>query len=199
MAVMPADQPRYLLLIMLDEPHPTPESHGFKTSGWNAVPTGGAVVPLLMLLFVLGTLILKAIPAIRFSGGSFFTGTTWNFGSQYGKPVTSDGVTHLPGEVFGALPEILGTLATSAIALIIGVPVAVSTALFVTELCPRRARGPLAMMLDLLAAVPSVVYGLWGVFVLGPTLEPVERTDTTSALRRLAASSKLELVRVEAS
>jgi len=44
MAVMPADQPRYLLLIMLDEPHPTPESHGFKTSGWNAVPTGGAVV-----------------------------------------------------------------------------------------------------------------------------------------------------------
>jgi cell division protein FtsI (penicillin-binding protein 3) len=44
MAVLPADQPRYLLLIMLDEPHPTPESHGFKTSGWNAVPTGGAVV-----------------------------------------------------------------------------------------------------------------------------------------------------------
>ena len=66
-----------------------------------------------MLVFVLITLILQAIPAIRFSGWHFFTGKVWNFGAQYGTPVTSDGVTHLAGEEFGALPEILGTLATS--------------------------------------------------------------------------------------
>ena len=52
----------------------------------------------------------------------------------------------------------------------IGVPIAVATALFVTELCPRRLRAPLSMLVDLLAAVPSVVYGLWGVFVLIPKL-----------------------------
>ena len=69
----------------------------------------------------------------------------------------------------------IGTLITSAIALIIGVPVAVATALYLTELCPRRFRAPLAMLVDLLAAVPSVVYGLWGVFVLGPKLVPAER------------------------
>src|SRR3954453_7604596 len=63
-------------------------------------------------------------------------------------------------EVFGALPLVVGTLITSAVALLIGVPVAVATALFVTELCPRRLRAPLTITVDLLAAVPSVVYGL---------------------------------------
>ena len=73
---------------------------------------------------------------------------------------------------FGAWSLILGTLITSAVALIIGVPIAVATALYLTELCPRRARAPLSMLVDLLAAVPSVVYGLWGVYVLIPRLKP---------------------------
>src|SRR5881227_3699570 len=77
-------------------------------------------------------------------------------------------------EVFGALPLLVGTLITSAVALLIGVPVAVATALYVTELCPRRLRSPLTVMVELLAAVPSVVYGLWGVFVLIPKLKPAE-------------------------
>ncbi len=72
---------------------------------------------------------------------------------------------------FGASALVIGTLIISAIALIIGVPVAIATALYLTELCPRRARGPLVMLVDLLAAVPSVVYGLWGVFVLIPNLK----------------------------
>jgi phosphate ABC transporter permease protein PstC len=75
------------------------------------------------------------------------------------------------GCTFGAWALILGTLITSAIALLIGVPVALAAALYLTELCPRRARGPLSMLVDLLAAVPSVVYGLWGVFVLIPHLK----------------------------
>src|SRR5438132_6655405 len=78
-------------------------------------------------------------------------------------------------EMFGALPLLVGTLITSAVALLIGVPIAVAAALYVTELCPRRARGPLTIMLELLAAVPSVVYGLWGVFFLIPKLQPFER------------------------
>jgi phosphate transport system permease protein len=76
---------------------------------------------------------------------------------------------------FGAWALILGTLITSAIALVIGVPIAVATALYLTELCPRRVRGPVSMLVDLLAAVPSVVYGLWGVYVLIPKLKPVQQ------------------------
>ncbi len=78
-------------------------------------------------------------------------------------------------EFFGALPLLVGTLITSATALLIGVPVAVAAALFVSELCPRRFRGPLTIVLELLAAVPSVVYGLWGVFVLIPKLQGAEK------------------------
>jgi phosphate ABC transporter permease protein PstC len=73
----------------------------------------------------------------------------------------------------GAL--LFGTVVTSIIALIIGVPIAVASAVFITELCPRRLRGSLSIVVDLLAAVPSVVYGLWGVFVLAPRLLPAEK------------------------
>jgi phosphate transport system permease protein len=76
--------------------------------------------------------------------------------------------------IYGALPLVVGTLITSAIALVIGVPIAVAAAIYLTELCPRRARQPLTILLELLAAVPSVVYGLWGVFVLIPKLKPAE-------------------------
>ncbi|MFL5868339.1 MAG: phosphate ABC transporter permease subunit PstC [Thermoleophilaceae bacterium] len=77
--------------------------------------------------------------------------------------------------IFGALPLLVGTLITSAVALVIGVPVAVATAVYVVELCPRRLRQPLSMMVELLAAVPSVVYGLWAVFVVIPKLLPIEK------------------------
>jgi phosphate ABC transporter permease protein PstC len=73
----------------------------------------------------------------------------------------------------GAL--VFGTIVTSIIALILGVPVAVASALFINEMCPRRLRSPLSILVDLLAAVPSVVYGLWGVFVLAPKLLPAEK------------------------
>jgi phosphate ABC transporter permease protein PstC len=88
------------------------------------------------------------------------------------------------GCTFGAWPMLVGTLVTSAIALIIGVPIAVATALFLTELCPLRARGPLSVMVDLLAAVPSVVYGLWGFIVLAPKLRGFQQwlADTFSFL-----------------
>jgi phosphate transport system permease protein len=82
--------------------------------------------------------------------------------------------------IYGAWPLVVGTLITAAIALSIGVPVAIATALYITELSPRRLRQPLTILVELLAAVPSVVYGLWGIKVLAPKLQPVEQwvTDT---------------------
>jgi phosphate ABC transporter permease protein PstC len=78
-------------------------------------------------------------------------------------------------EHFGALPLVVGTLITSALALLMGVPVAVATALYITELCPRGAKAALTVLIELLAAVPSVVYGLWGIFFLAPKLQPTEQ------------------------
>ncbi len=78
-------------------------------------------------------------------------------------------------EHFGALPLLVGTLITSALALVIGVPVAVATAIYATELCPLRLRSALTILVELLAAVPSVVYGLWGIFFLAPKLQPAEQ------------------------
>jgi phosphate transport system permease protein len=77
--------------------------------------------------------------------------------------------------VFGALPFVVGTVATSVIALVIGTPIALGTALFVSEIAPARIRGPIANLIDLLAAVPSVIYGLWGIIVVLPLLRPVEQ------------------------
>jgi len=100
--------------------------------------------------------------------------------------VQSGGACSLAGGhcTFGAWALVLGTLITAATALVIGVPIAVAAALFLTEICPRRARAPLGFLVDLLAAVPSVVYGLWGVLVLIPKLRPAEQwfADTFSFL-----------------
>src|SRR5205085_9079613 len=104
---------------------------------------------------------------------NFFVHNNWNVAQlqQGAACTTASGM----GCTFGAWPLILGTLITSAIALVIGVPIAIATALYLTELCPRRLRTPVSMLVDLLAAVPSVVYGLWGVYVLIPKLKPVQQ------------------------
>jgi phosphate ABC transporter permease protein PstC len=85
---------------------------------------------------------------------------------------------------FGAFALVFGSIVTSIIALLIGVPIAVATAIFIVELCPRRLRTPMTILVELLAAVPSVVYGLWGVFFLIPKLRPAMQwaADTFSFL-----------------
>jgi phosphate transport system permease protein len=128
----------------------------------------GALVPGLVLLALLAELVLKAIPAIGYSGLHFVTSSVWSFGAEYGTPVKSQGLIHMPDEEFGALPEILGTLATSAIALIIAVPVAVGAALLIVERLPRRLATLVGGFLELLAGVPSVLVGLWAAVTLGP-------------------------------
>jgi phosphate ABC transporter permease protein PstC len=119
--------------------------------------TGLAVLILALLVYFFVRLIGESHLALSKFGFQFVLGNDWDVSRN----------------IYHGAALLVGTLITSAIALLIGVPVAVGTALFLTELCPRRARGPLSVLVDLLAAVPSVVYGLWGVFVLGPKLLPV--------------------------
>src|SRR3954453_3924163 len=131
--------------------------------------TGLAAAILVLIGYFFSRLYVEANPAFaKFGFFGFVFGNDWD----------------VAGEHFGALPLLVGTLITSATALLIGVPVAVATALFVTELSPRRLRGPLTVTVELLAAVPSVVYGLWGVYVLIPKLRPAEQwfSDTFSFL-----------------
>jgi phosphate ABC transporter permease protein PstC len=126
---------------------------------WTLTGLASAILILIVYFFI--RLIGQSGTSINHFGLDFVFGNNW------------DPAHHPP--IFHALPLVVGTLATSALALLIGVPVAIAAALFVTELCPRRARGPLAIIIDLLAAVPSVVWGLWGVFVLAPKLLPAEK------------------------
>jgi phosphate ABC transporter permease protein PstC len=121
--------------------------------------SGLAAAILILLVYFLIRLIGQSHSVFSQFGLNFIFGNRWD-------------VAH---NIYHGGALVFGTIVTSAIALVIGVPVAVATALFIGELCPRRFRGPLSMLVDLLAAVPSVVYGLWGVFVLAPRLLPAEK------------------------
>ncbi len=107
-----------------------------------------------IVLFIFGILVLHSRPSLVQFGWKFFTRSAWD-------PVSGD---------FGALPFIFGTLATSLLALCMAVPLALGVAVFLTELCPRPLRAPISFLTELLAAIPSVVYGLWAVFVLVPLM-----------------------------
>lgn len=113
-----------------------------------------AVITLSLLAAILTSLVISAWPAISKYGFSFLTSTVWD-------PVQ---------EEFGGLVMIYGTIATSLIALIIAVPVSFGIALFLTELSPSWLKRPLGTAIELLAAVPSIVYGMWGLLVFGPVL-----------------------------
>jgi phosphate transport system permease protein len=107
-----------------------------------------------LLLGLLYQLVVGARPAIGAFGFDFITSSTWD-------PVA---------ERFGAWPLIFGTLLTSFLALLLAVPLSLGVAIYLTEFAPARIRKPVAMTIELLAAIPSVVYGLWGIFVLIPFL-----------------------------
>jgi phosphate transport system permease protein len=113
-----------------------------------------AAITLSLLVAILTSLVISAWPAISKYGFSFLTSTVWD-------PVQED---------FGGLVMIYGTIATSLIALIIAVPVSFGIALFLTELSPNWLKRPLGTAIELLAAVPSIVYGMWGLLVFGPVL-----------------------------
>jgi phosphate transport system permease protein len=112
----------------------------------------------LAVMAVVGLIIFELLresrPSMVKFGFKFLTKQIWD-------PVAED---------FGALPFIYGTIVSSIVALVIAVPLSVGTALFLTELCPLRLRGILSLLVELLSAIPSVIYGLWGIFVLSPFL-----------------------------
>jgi len=111
-----------------------------------------AALVLGLLLSIIVALGYAALPALQKFGPAFFVTNVWN-------PVTGQ---------FGALAPIYGTVATSIIALVIGVPVSFGIALFLTEMCPVALKRPLGTAVELLAAIPSIIYGMWGLFVFAP-------------------------------
>jgi|HubBroStandDraft_1064217.scaffolds.fasta_scaffold00695_13 phosphate transport system permease protein len=129
---------------------------------------GGALLPTFALGFILVVLIAEAIPAFKYNGLGFFTKSVWNEGSQYGSVTTTNGIQHLQGAAYGAIPEIVGTLQTSFLALLIAVPVSIGAAMIIVERLPRRLATTIGMFLEVLAGIPSVVIGLWGVLTFGP-------------------------------
>jgi phosphate transport system permease protein len=139
--------------VAVDRPAPTRPRRSADTFFRYATAACASIVLLLLAGMVVRTT-WAAWPAFRYSGLGLVTGRTWN--------------PH--ANVFGGLPLIYGTLVTSVIALILAIPVSVLIALYVSEVAPPRLGTLLGYVVDLLAAVPSVVYGLWGVFVLVPFL-----------------------------
>ncbi len=114
-----------------------------------------AILVLVLLGAVAISLFLGAWPAIRAFGFSFLTSQSWN-------PVT---------EKFGGLAPIYGTIVTSIIAMAIAVPIGLGIAIFLTETCPKILRRPIGTAIELLAGIPSIIYGIWGLFVLAPLLQ----------------------------
>jgi phosphate transport system permease protein len=111
-----------------------------------------AAVILLIIVAMIAMMTVYSLPTIRAFGLSFLTGSEW-------KPAT---------DIFGALPFIYGTIVSSVIALVIAVPISLGIAIFLVEQAPKKLATPVGFMVELLAAIPSVVYGLWGIFVLAP-------------------------------
>ncbi len=114
-----------------------------------------AAFVVLLLLGVMVSLLIGAWPALSTFGPSFIWTQRWS-------PVK---------EIFGALAPIYGTIITSLIAMIIGIPVSFGIAIFLTEICPQPLRRPIGTAIELLAGIPSIIYGLWGFFFLAPVLQ----------------------------
>jgi phosphate transport system permease protein len=144
-----------------EEP-PSPIRVYLSKRGSGAVPDGIFSAAMLacalsifaIVIFIASILIMRSKLSLAAFGLKFFSSQEWD-------PVSG---------AFGALPFIYGTLATSFLALLIAVPLALGVAVFITELCPRVLRSPISFLTELLAAIPSVVYGLWAVFVLVPLM-----------------------------
>lgn len=129
----------------------------FKLQNWPDVLFRGitrlsAFFVLILLAAILVSLVIGSLPAIKTFGFNFLISTEWD-------PVTDQ---------FGALIPIIGTLVTASIALLIAVPISFGISLFLTELSPRWLRRPLGVAVELLAGIPSIIYGMWGLFVFAP-------------------------------
>jgi phosphate transport system permease protein len=124
----------------------------------------------LALIVIVVFLAVYAYPAIRFNTWKFLIENSWNLGSQYGEPIVVHGQQILPGAHFGILFLIVGTLLSTLIAIVLAVPLGTGSAMFLAEAVPTRLRPWISFFVELLAAIPSVVFGLWGYVVIIPFL-----------------------------
>jgi len=123
--------------------------------GFRWLTRSAAVSVLVLLAAVIVSLVIGSLSALREFGPGFLIDETWN-------PVT---------EKFGAVAPIYGTVVTSIIAMLIAVPIGLLIAMFLTELCPQFLRRPIGICIELLAGIPSIIYGIWGLFVFAPFLQ----------------------------
>jgi phosphate transport system permease protein len=122
---------------------------------FRGITFAAAVAVLALLGSVIAVLVYGAMPALRTFGLGFLVDESWN-------PVT---------EKFGALAPVYGTVVVSLIAMVIAIPISLGIAAFLSELCPQRLRAPIGIAIELLAGIPSIIYGIWGLFVLAPFLQ----------------------------
>ncbi|TDR84541.1 phosphate ABC transporter membrane protein 1 (PhoT family) [Enterovirga rhinocerotis] len=126
-----------------------------------------AATVLLVLIGILGSIVYGGWPAFReFGFWGFLTGSRWNVAQ----------------EVFGAWPAVAGTLLCALIALVIGVPISLGIAIFLTQLSPKWLKGPIATAVELLAAVPSIIFGMWGLFVFAPLVSQYMQVPLNSVV-----------------
>ncbi len=109
----------------------------------------------LLLLAIVGVLVADALPTFQAFGFSFLWGTRWS----------------APLEIYGAVPALVGTLVSSLIAMLIAVPIGIGIAIFLTEICPGSLRRPISTAIELLAGVPSIIYGIVGLFMIVPLMQ----------------------------
>jgi phosphate transport system permease protein len=122
--------------------------------GFRYLMAACALAILAIVVLLAGEMVTRSQLSLKQFGWHFFTGQEWD-------PVSGE---------FGALAFVYGTVVSSLVALVLAVPLAVAVAAFTTEMCPRLLRTPVSLMIELLAAIPSVIYGLWAIFVLAPLL-----------------------------
>jgi len=128
---------------------------GFRDARFRSLTWLASVIVIALFAGVLMSLGIGAMPAIKAFGLPFVYTEAWN-------PVT---------EKFGALASVYGTLITSFLAMLLAVPVGIGIAIFLTEICPRSLRRPIGIAIELLAGIPSIIYGIWGLFVFAPEFQ----------------------------
>ncbi len=142
---------------------------------FHLITLAAAWTVLILLGGVIASLVIGSMPAIKAFGLNFLTTQSWN-------PVT---------EKFGAMAPVYGTIVTSLIAMAIAVPSALGIAIFLTELCPFTLRRPIGIAIELLAGIPSIIYGIWGLFVLAPFLQEHVQPGLIAAFANVPVLSNL--------
>jgi phosphate transport system permease protein len=146
-----------------------------RDTGFRYLTRAAALAVLIILTGIIVSLVHGSLPALRTFGVSFLYREVWN-------PVT---------EQFGAIAPIYGTIVTSVIAMLIAVPVGLFIALFLTELCPMWLRRPIGIAIELLAGIPSIIYGIWGLFVFAPFLQQYVQPFLIDVFGRIPVLSTL--------